>query len=115
MRKRPSPSSSRDAATPTTPACCRTRPTARSSACRAPGVTAERYPDAVEQILAAGHEVGHHSYAHFSPFDQDEAAERSDFERALEALARFEVDPKGFRCPSWEPTCTRSARRTSSS
>ena len=69
-----------------------------------PGVTAERYPDAVEQILAAGHEIGHHSYAHFSPFDQDEAAERSDFERALEALARFGIEPKGFRCPSWEPT-----------
>ena len=68
-----------------------------------PGVTAERYPDAVEQILAAGHEIGHHSYAHFSPFDQDEAAERSDFERALEALARFGVEPRGFRCPSWEP------------
>ena len=68
-----------------------------------PGVTAERYPDAVEQILAAGHEIGHHSYAHFSPFDQDEAAESSDFERALEALARFGVEPRGFRCPSWEP------------
>jgi peptidoglycan-N-acetylglucosamine deacetylase len=68
-----------------------------------PGVTAERYPDTVQQILAAGHEVGHHSYAHFSPIDQDEAAERSDFERALEALARLGVEPKGFRCPSWEP------------
>jgi peptidoglycan/xylan/chitin deacetylase (PgdA/CDA1 family) len=69
-----------------------------------PGVTAERYPGAVEQILAAGHEIGHHSYAHVSPFDQDEAAERSDFERALESLARFGIEPKGFRCPSWEPT-----------
>jgi len=69
-----------------------------------PGLTAERYPDAVQQILAAGHEVGHHSYAHFSPFDQDEAAERSDFERALEALARYGIEPKGFRCPSWEPS-----------
>jgi peptidoglycan/xylan/chitin deacetylase (PgdA/CDA1 family) len=68
-----------------------------------PGLTAERHPDTVEQILAAGHEVGHHSYAHFSPIDQDEASERADFERALEALARFEVEPKGFRCPSWEP------------
>jgi peptidoglycan/xylan/chitin deacetylase (PgdA/CDA1 family) len=68
-----------------------------------PGLTADRYPDTVEQILAAGHEIGHHSYAHVSPFDQDEAAERADFERALEALARFGVEPKGFRCPSWEP------------
>jgi peptidoglycan-N-acetylglucosamine deacetylase len=69
-----------------------------------PGVTADRYPQTVEQILAAGHEVGHHSYAHFSPFDQDESAERADFERALATLDRFGVKPDGFRCPSWEPT-----------
>ena len=68
-----------------------------------PGLTAERYPQAVEAILAAGHEVGHHSYAHFSPFDQEEAAERADFERALAVLDRFGVRPEGFRCPSWEP------------
>jgi peptidoglycan/xylan/chitin deacetylase (PgdA/CDA1 family) len=68
-----------------------------------PGLTAERYPRAVQTILEAGHEVGHHSYAHFSPFDQDEAAERADFERALAALERFGVKPEGFRCPSWEP------------
>jgi peptidoglycan/xylan/chitin deacetylase (PgdA/CDA1 family) len=69
-----------------------------------PGLTAERYPQAVEAILAAGHEVGHHSYAHFSPFDQTEADERQDFERALAVLDRFGVEPEGFRCPSWEPT-----------
>jgi peptidoglycan/xylan/chitin deacetylase (PgdA/CDA1 family) len=68
-----------------------------------PGLTAERYPQAVETILAAGHEIGHHSYAHFSPFDQEEAAERADFERALAALDRFGIKPEGFRCPSWEP------------
>src|SRR5947207_14185178 len=62
-----------------------------------PGLTAERYPQAVEQILAAGHEVGHHSYAHFSPFDLDEAAERADFERALAVLDRFGVKPQGCR------------------
>ena len=68
-----------------------------------PGLTAERYPQTVERILAAGHEIGHHSYAHFSPVDQEEAAERADFERALYALERFGVKPEGFRCPSWEP------------
>lgn len=68
-----------------------------------PGVTAERYPHLVERIVDAGHEVGHHSYAHFSPVDQDEAAERADFERALGVLERFDVRPEGFRCPSWEP------------
>jgi peptidoglycan/xylan/chitin deacetylase (PgdA/CDA1 family) len=69
-----------------------------------PGLTADRYPDAVERILEAGHEVGHHSYAHVSPFDQDEQAERADFERALAALERRGVRPEGFRCPSWEPS-----------
>jgi peptidoglycan-N-acetylglucosamine deacetylase len=69
-----------------------------------PGLTAERYPQTLEQILAAGHEVGHHSYAHFSPVDQDDASERADFEHALATLDRFGVQPEGFRCPSWEPT-----------
>lgn len=68
-----------------------------------PGLTADRYPATVEQILEAGHEVGHHSYAHVSPLDQDEHAERADFERALAALDRRGVRPEGFRCPSWEP------------
>jgi peptidoglycan/xylan/chitin deacetylase (PgdA/CDA1 family) len=68
-----------------------------------PGLTADRYPATVVQIVEAGHEVGHHSYAHFSPLDQDEQAERADFERALAALERHGVRPDGFRCPSWEP------------
>jgi peptidoglycan/xylan/chitin deacetylase (PgdA/CDA1 family) len=68
-----------------------------------PGVTADRYPQTVEAILAAGHEVGHHSYAHVSPIAQTEEEERADFERALAALRRLGVEPEGFRCPNWEP------------
>jgi peptidoglycan/xylan/chitin deacetylase (PgdA/CDA1 family) len=68
-----------------------------------PGWTADRYPQVVEAILAAGHEIGHHSYAHFSPFAQTEDEERADFERALETLRRAGVEVEGFRCPSWEP------------
>jgi peptidoglycan/xylan/chitin deacetylase (PgdA/CDA1 family) len=68
-----------------------------------PGLTADRHPETVDRILEAGHEVGHHSYAHFSPIDQSEDDERADFERALEALDRRGVRPEGFRCPSWEP------------
>ena len=69
-----------------------------------PGWTADRHPQAVEAILADGHEVGHHSYAHVAPTAQTEAEERADFERALEALDRVGVRPEGFRCPGWDPS-----------
>jgi peptidoglycan-N-acetylglucosamine deacetylase len=68
-----------------------------------PGLTADRYPQTVEQILQAGHEVAHHSYAHISPIAQSEEEERRDFERALGALERVGVKPEGYRTPSWEP------------
>jgi peptidoglycan/xylan/chitin deacetylase (PgdA/CDA1 family) len=68
-----------------------------------PGWTADRYPQVVDAILKAGHEIGHHSYAHRSPFVLTEDEERADFERALASLKALGVEPKGFRCPSWEP------------
>jgi peptidoglycan/xylan/chitin deacetylase (PgdA/CDA1 family) len=69
-----------------------------------PGVVAERYPDAVERIAAAGHEIGHHGHTHHSPLRMDEAAERRDLERALQALDRVGVRLDGYRAPSWEPS-----------
>jgi peptidoglycan/xylan/chitin deacetylase (PgdA/CDA1 family) len=68
-----------------------------------PGWSADRHPQTVEMILAAGHEIGHHSYAHFSPFAQTEDEERADFERALETLRGAGAEIEGFRSPSWEP------------
>jgi peptidoglycan-N-acetylglucosamine deacetylase len=67
-----------------------------------PGLTVDRYPQTVEQILAAGHEVAHHSYSHLSPVDLGLDGERKDFERALEALDRLGVKPKGHRSALWE-------------
>ena len=69
-----------------------------------PGLTADRYPETVERIVAAGHEVGHHGYSHHSPLRLDEDAERADLERGLEALDRLGVRPEGYRTPSWEPS-----------
>jgi peptidoglycan/xylan/chitin deacetylase (PgdA/CDA1 family) len=68
-----------------------------------PGLTADRYPDVVERIAAAGHEVGHHSYAHKKPVGMSEPEERADFERALVTLERLGVRPQGYRAPGWEP------------
>ena len=64
-----------------------------------PGLTADRYPQAVEAILAAGHEVGHHSYAHFSPVAQTEDEERADFERALATLQKAGAERAGLPLP----------------
>jgi peptidoglycan-N-acetylglucosamine deacetylase len=67
-----------------------------------PGLTADRYPQTVELIAAAGHEIGHHSYSHRSPVDLGYAGEREDFERALSALERVGVTPRGHRAALWE-------------
>jgi peptidoglycan-N-acetylglucosamine deacetylase len=67
-----------------------------------PGLTAERYPETVAAILEAGHEVGHHSHSHRSAVDLGEAGEREDFERALAALDRVGVSPRGHRAALWE-------------
>ena len=67
-----------------------------------PGLTADRYPETVEQVLAAGHEVGHHSYSHRSPVDLTADEERADFERALAALRAAGAEPLGHRAAMWE-------------
>jgi peptidoglycan/xylan/chitin deacetylase (PgdA/CDA1 family) len=67
-----------------------------------PGHTVESFPGAVEAILGAGHEVAHHSYAHIDPSQQSQDEERRDMERALRALERIGVTPRGYRSPSGE-------------
>jgi len=69
-----------------------------------PGLTVERYPETVERIAAAGHEIGHHSYSHRTPVSLSDSEERADFERALSALERAGVRPQGHRAALWDPT-----------
>jgi len=72
-----------------------------------PGIVAERNPGAVTLVLDAGHEVGLHGYTHRSPVHLSEDEQRQELDRGLEALARYGVDPVGYRAPLWstaEPT-----------
>jgi len=68
-----------------------------------PGHTAESYPEAVAAILAAGHEIAHHSYSHRDPSTLNVDEERREIERGMAALERLSGQPPvGYRSPSWD-------------
>ena len=52
-----------------------------------PGWCIETYPDAIEAILAGGHEIGHHGYLHEDPIDAPD--QRRWFEKALAAHHKY--------------------------
>ncbi|EKX68766.1 DUF2334 domain-containing protein [Streptomyces ipomoeae] len=75
-----------------------------------PGMDAEAFPDVCKRIRDAGHEIGHHGYAHEVPTHLEEPAERRMIERGLEALDRvLGVTPAGYRSPAADlsPNSTR--------
>lgn len=66
------------------------------------GWTAQRHPDLVRRIAAAGHEVGSHGFDHELVYRQDANAFRQDIRRArqlLQDLSGQEVI--GYRAPSY--------------
>jgi len=68
-----------------------------------PGFTIESHPRACEAVVADGHEVAHHSWAHVPPAQQSRAEEEADLVRANEAIARLTGrKPRGYRSPSWD-------------
>ncbi|MEP1590860.1 polysaccharide deacetylase [Sulfitobacter sp.] len=68
-----------------------------------PGRVAETHTARVEDILAAGHEVGHHGYLHEWIDPSQPEREEEAFVDGLEALKKtVGVTPRGFRSPAWE-------------
>lgn len=68
-----------------------------------PGHTIESFPDTIDNILAAGHEIGHHGYAHEDPSQQTPAQERESMEQGLEVIKKYTGQiPIGYRSPSWD-------------
>lgn len=64
-----------------------------------PGHTADAFPDTVEKIAAAGHEIGHHGYFHDRPKTPEDEAR--DFDRATASLKRIlGTEPLGYRSPA---------------
>lgn len=69
------------------------------------GWVAERFPQLVRDIAAAGHELASHGYAHRLVYDMTPDAFREDLRRAKDAIASASgVEVRGFRAPSFSIT-----------
>jgi peptidoglycan/xylan/chitin deacetylase (PgdA/CDA1 family) len=68
-----------------------------------PGHTALAFPPLIERIVAEGHELGHHGWAHENPADADRDGEKRNLELGLAALERVVgIRPQGYRSPAWD-------------
>jgi peptidoglycan/xylan/chitin deacetylase (PgdA/CDA1 family) len=68
-----------------------------------PGMTADRYPDAVRLCAARGHEIGSHGYAHLPVHTLTAEQEERELVTGLESLERITgTRPVTWRSPSWE-------------
>jgi polysaccharide deacetylase family protein (PEP-CTERM system associated) len=66
------------------------------------GWIAERHPQLVADIRAAGHEIGSHGYWHRRAYELGPAAFAEDLRLSLTALAQAEVPRvNAFRAPEW--------------
>ena len=66
------------------------------------GWVAERYPELVKRVVAAGHEVGTHSYWHRRVDRLDPAAFKEDLRRSIDAIEQAGGQRvRGFRAPSF--------------
>jgi peptidoglycan/xylan/chitin deacetylase (PgdA/CDA1 family) len=68
-----------------------------------PGVVIGTYPRVCEDIVAAGHEVGHHGWSHVPPASLTPEKEESDLLRGIAAIERLTGSrPRGYRAPAWD-------------
>lgn len=63
----------------------------------------ERYPAAIEAMLADGHEVAHHGYLHEHPNEISPEEELYWFRRSIDVIVKATGKrPRGFRAPSYK-------------
>lgn len=68
-----------------------------------PGLTADRYPDAVRKVAAAGHDIGSHGHGHKPAQTLSAEEEKKELVGGIESLARITgTRPRIWRSPSWE-------------
>ena len=68
-----------------------------------PGHTLETYPEMSREIVAAGHEIGHHGWTHMSPVQMSRDEEEAGLVRANAAIEKISGRPaRGYRSPAWD-------------
>jgi peptidoglycan/xylan/chitin deacetylase (PgdA/CDA1 family) len=68
-----------------------------------PGHTIETFPDACEEVHAAGHEIAHHGWTHRSPVNLSRDEEEAELVRGNESIRRLTGQPaRGYRSPGWD-------------
>lgn len=60
----------------------------------------EKYPDSISAIIRSGHEIGSHTYAHYSPLCTSHHKLNYDFKKFSEVSGKHNV--KGFHSPNGE-------------
>jgi peptidoglycan/xylan/chitin deacetylase (PgdA/CDA1 family) len=66
------------------------------------GEVAERYPDRVEAIVEARHELAVHGYTHTARSKLSREEEEQELTRARSVLEQFSARVTGYRSPSWD-------------
>jgi peptidoglycan/xylan/chitin deacetylase (PgdA/CDA1 family) len=68
-----------------------------------PGFTIQSWPIESAAVADAGHEIGHHSWAHIPNANQSREEEEADLVRANENIQRLTGrTARGYRSPSWD-------------
>lgn len=67
------------------------------------GWTVDAYPALCEDILKAGHEIGHHGYMHYRPEPGNLDLMTEEIGRGIDAMKqRLGISPVGYRAPGGE-------------
>ena len=70
-----------------------------------PGHTIESFPEQIEMVVAAGHEIGAHGYSHENPRDMDPDQEEAVMVKSIELIEQFTGSkPTGYIAPWGEMT-----------
>jgi peptidoglycan/xylan/chitin deacetylase (PgdA/CDA1 family) len=68
-----------------------------------PGHTIESFPDHCAEVVAAGHEIGHHGWTHVPPATMTREEEEAGLVRGSETIRKLcGSAPRGYRSPSWD-------------